>query len=80
MSNSLESEDFQPMLLVAYADLWAHYNALIRAIGLSGLVNDGRLAVDAQILLERDGRALRMEARERFASLLAKERVIGKSS
>lgn len=57
-------------LMTAYADLWAHYHALIRAIGASGFINDGRLAVDAQIVMEREGETLTEEGRRRLKLLL----------
>lgn len=69
MEQKLADERLQ-QLMTAYADLWAHYHALIRAIGAAGLINDGRLAVDAQIVMERDGETLVEEGRQRLKLLL----------
>lgn len=71
MSELTEIEKLQEATVTAYADLWAHYHSLIQAIGMSGIINDGRLAVDAQIVMEQEGSRLAQEGRDRFRALLA---------
>jgi hypothetical protein len=73
LTESASSNKLHAALAVAYADLWAHYYALIRAIGMSGQLNDGRLAVDAQIVMEREGAQLKKEAKERLSRLLGQQ-------
>jgi hypothetical protein len=69
-TSSLDRERLYETIATAYADLWAHYHCLIRAIGLSGTINDGRLAVDAQLAMEQEGVELAKEGRRRFQDLM----------
>jgi CTP synthase (UTP-ammonia lyase) len=71
LSKQTDSEKVQEALVTAYGDLWAHYHSLVRAIGMAGFINDGRLAVDVQIVMEEQGSQLAQEGRRRLESLLA---------
>lgn len=73
LSKQTDSEKMQEALVTAYADLWAHHHSLVHAIGMSGTINDGRLAVDVQIVMEEQGRQLAQEGRRRLEGLLAKD-------
>lgn len=69
MNNPKTVDDLYEALVAAYADLWAQYHCLIRAIGMSGAINDGRLAANAQIAMDQEGRQLAIEGRKRFEEI-----------
>ena len=78
MTKQTEVGDLYEIVLTAYADLWAQYHALIRAIGMSGSINDGRLAADAQIAMEQEGDQLAEEGRRRLEALISSTKKAGR--
>jgi hypothetical protein len=69
MASDAELEDLKALLVAAYADLWAHHRALVGALGMTAVLNDGRLEVDAQLLFERQLGQFTTEAERRLRVL-----------